>query len=44
MWKAIKRWWKYMGAKLGSSLDENADPKVQLEQAITRGPGPAQAA
>ena len=34
MWKAIKRWWKYMGAKLGSSLDENADPKVQLEQAI----------
>jgi phage shock protein A len=34
MWKAIKRWWKYMGAKLGNSLDENADPKVQLEQAI----------
>jgi len=34
MWKAIKRWWKYMGAKLSGSLNERADPKVQLEQAI----------
>jgi phage shock protein A len=35
MWKAIKRWWKYIGAKLGLALEEKADPKVQLEQAIT---------
>jgi len=34
MWKAIKRWWKYIGAKLGLALEEKADPKVQLEQAI----------
>src|SRR5581483_4801209 len=34
MWKAIKRWWKYLAAKLGLALDEKADPKVQLEQAI----------
>jgi phage shock protein A len=34
MFKALKRWWKYMGAKLNRSLDERADPKVQLEQAI----------
>lgn len=34
MWKSIKKWWKYLGAKLGSSFDEKADPKVQLEQAI----------
>ena len=34
MWKAIKRWWKYLGAKLGLTLEEKADPKVQLEQAI----------
>jgi len=35
MWKAIKRWWKYLGAKIGLKLEESADPKVQLEQAIT---------
>jgi phage shock protein A len=34
MFKAIKRWWKYMAAKLSGSLNERADPKVQLEQAI----------
>ena len=34
MFKALKRWWKYMGAKIGGSLDERADPKVQLEQSI----------
>ena len=34
MFKAIKRWWKYLGTKLGSSLEEKADPKIQLEQAI----------
>lgn len=35
MWKSIKRWWKYMGAKVNSAFNEKADPKVQLEQAIT---------
>jgi phage shock protein A len=35
MWKAIKRWWKYLAAKLGLALEEKADPKVQLEQAIS---------
>jgi len=35
MWKAIKKWWRYLGAKLGMKLEESADPKVQLEQAIT---------
>jgi phage shock protein A len=35
MLKTLKRWWKYLGAKLSSSFNEKADPKVQLEQAIT---------
>jgi phage shock protein A len=35
MFKAIKRWWKYMTAKVSSGVDERADPKIQLEQAIT---------
>src|SRR3954454_1837235 len=35
MFKSMKRWWKYFTAKLNSSFDERADPKVQLEQAIT---------
>src|SRR3954471_20036208 len=34
MFKALRRWWKYMAAKLSGSLEEAADPKVQLEQAI----------
>jgi len=34
MWKAIKKWWRYLGTKLGLKLEESADPKVQLEQAI----------
>src|SRR6187431_3150108 len=34
MWKSLKKWWKYMGAKLSSTFNEKADPKVQLEQAI----------
>src|SRR5690606_37298840 len=34
MLKALRRWWKYLGAKLSSSFNERADPKVQLEQAI----------
>jgi phage shock protein A len=35
MWKTIKKWWKYLGAKLGLAFEEKADPKVQLEQAIS---------
>ncbi len=35
MMKTLRRWWKYLGAKLNSSFNEKADPKVQLEQAIT---------
>jgi phage shock protein A len=35
MFKSMKRWWKYLTAKLNSSFEEKADPKVQLEQAIT---------
>jgi phage shock protein A len=34
MFKTLKRMWRYVGAKLGASFDEHADPKVQLEQAI----------
>ncbi len=34
MLKTLKKWWKYFGAKLSSSFDEKADPKIQLEQAI----------
>ena len=35
MFKALKRWWKYLGAKVNSVFNEKADPKIQLEQAIT---------
>jgi len=35
MFKALKRWWKYWGAKVNASFNEKADPKIQLEQAIT---------
>jgi phage shock protein A len=34
MWDSMKRWWRYLGAKVGLRLEEHADPKVQLEQAI----------
>jgi phage shock protein A len=34
MFKVLRRWWAYITAKLGMSLEERADPKVQLEQAI----------
>ncbi len=30
----LRRWWYYLTAKANSSLDQRADPKVQLEQAI----------
>jgi phage shock protein A len=34
MFKALRRWWKYLAAKLSGKLEESADPKIQLEQAI----------
>jgi phage shock protein A len=34
MFKLVRRWWKYVTAKLTGSFNERADPKVQLEQAI----------
>src|SRR5579875_791539 len=34
MLKVLRRQWKYMTAKLSGNLEERADPKVQLEQAI----------
>ncbi len=35
MVKSLKRWWKYFVAKINSSFNAKADPKIQLEQAIT---------
>jgi phage shock protein A len=35
MFKALWRWWKYLGAKVNSAFNAKADPKIQLEQAIT---------
>src|SRR5690606_10910415 len=34
MFRAIRRFWKYLGAKLNLTFSEKADPKVQMEQAI----------
>ncbi len=34
MIKQLRRFWKYLTAKLGSTFEEHADPKVQLEQAL----------
>lgn len=35
MFKLLKRWWAYTTARLTGRFEESADPKVQLEQAIT---------
>lgn len=35
MVRALRRFWNYLGAKLNLAFSERADPKVQLEQAIT---------
>jgi phage shock protein A len=35
MFTYLKKQWKYLVAKLTGRFEENADPKVQLEQAIT---------
>ena len=34
MFKALKKWWKYFGAKLNRNFESRADPAVQLEQAL----------
>ena len=34
MLKTLKKWWRYLGAKLGADFESRADPKIQLEQAI----------
>jgi len=34
MANGFKRWWGYLKAKTSSTLEEHADPKIQLEQAI----------
>ena len=34
MLKLVRRWWKYMTARLSGRFEEAADPKTQLEQAI----------
>ena len=35
MFKALKKWWKYLTAKTNKSFDDHADPAIQLEQAIS---------
>jgi len=35
MIKYLRRWWKYTTARLSGRFEERADPKVQLQQAIT---------
>jgi phage shock protein A len=34
MFKLLKRWWAYLTAGANQKFNENADPKIQLEQAI----------
>jgi phage shock protein A len=34
MWRSFKRFWSYLGAVFGQKVEEKADPKIQLEQAI----------
>jgi len=34
MWRSLRRLWKYLGALFGAKVEEKADPKIQLEQAI----------
>lgn len=35
MFKTLKRFWLYLGSALGFKFNEMADPKIQLEQALT---------
>jgi phage shock protein A len=34
MWKSFRKFWAYLGAVFGAKVEEKADPKIQLEQAI----------
>ena len=34
MFQALRRWWKYLTAAFSSKVEEKADPKIQIEQAI----------
>jgi phage shock protein A len=34
MWKALKRFWNYLAAAFGAKVEEKADPRIQIEQAI----------
>jgi phage shock protein A len=34
MWKSFRKFWAYLGAMFGAKIEEKADPKIQLEQAI----------
>ena len=42
MFKTVKKWWKYWGAKFNRSFEQRADPAVQLEQALTEAGVPYQ--
>lgn len=35
MFKTMKKWWRYIGAKFNRNFEQRADPAVQLEQALT---------
>ncbi len=35
MFKVLKKWWRYLTARTSASFEERADPKIQLEQALT---------
>ncbi|MCB0964138.1 MAG: PspA/IM30 family protein, partial [Acidimicrobiales bacterium] len=35
MIKVLKRWWAYLTAGANQKFNEKADPKIQLEQAIS---------
>ena len=35
MFKTLKKWWKYLGAKFNKNFDDRADPAIQLEQALS---------
>jgi phage shock protein A len=39
MLKLFRKWWKYIGAKFNRNFEKNADPAVQLEQAIAEAQG-----
>lgn len=34
MLTALRRWWRYLAAAFSSKVEEKADPKIQIEQAI----------